>query len=337
MKNFKALDHTLHMASQTVPKMRYDSSMDFEKWQAEAREKLLDILGLPFEKCEDLFEISGKTQEDGYKVITFTFQSEKDYFIEGDFLIPDGVTGPLPLAITLMGHATGKHISLGKPKFEHDAATIAGGRDFAVRAIKEGCCAAVIESRYMGTTAQADDGAPLCSRKNAALPALLLGRTAIGERVWDVMRLIDVLFDNFSEYIDKENVICLGNSGGGTMTYYAACLDERIRIAVPSCAVCSFDESIMPIHHCCCNYVPGIRKYFDMGDMGGLIAPRKLCVVCGVLDRDFPLHGVEKSFDTIKSTYEAIGKGDSCYLVRGQKGHQFYPDEAWPVIHSFIK
>ena len=38
-----------------------------------------------------------------------------------------------------------------------------------------------------------EDGGPLCARKNAALPSLLLGRTAIGERVWDVQRLIDVL------------------------------------------------------------------------------------------------------------------------------------------------
>ena len=61
----------------------------------------------------------------------------------------------------------------------------------------------------------------------------------------------------------------MGNSGGGTATYYAACLDERISLAMPSCAVCSWDQSIAVKRHCACNYVPYIANYFDMGDMGG--------------------------------------------------------------------
>ena len=214
---------------------------------------------------------------------------------------------------------------------------IAGGRNFAERAIQEGYCAAVLEQRYMGVCGQNETGAPMCARKNAALPSLLIGRTAIGERTWDVQRLIDVLERHFGEYYDPERVVCMGNSGGGTTTFYAACMDDRIKLAMPSCSVCEFEDSIVPWHHCCCNYVPGIRKYFEMGDMACMIADRKLVIVCGVLDPDFPVVGVEKSYVRAKAVFEKLGRDDLCHLVKGSAGHQFYPDDAWPIANSLIK
>jgi hypothetical protein len=73
-----------------------------------------------------------------------------------------------------------------------------------------------------------------------------------------------------------------------------------------------------------------------MGDLGCLIAPRPLVVVCGIKDKIFPLHGVEKSFEIIKSAYQKSGKEELCHLVKGDGGHQFYPDDAWPVAKKMI-
>ena len=71
---------------------------------------------------------------------------------------------------------------------------------------------------------------------------LLLGRTMIGERVWDVSRANDAL-GAFPE-VDVDRVACMGNSGGGATTFYAACLEPRIRVAMPSCSVCTYRDSI---------------------------------------------------------------------------------------------
>jgi dienelactone hydrolase len=150
------------------------------------------------------------------------------------------------------------------------------------------------------------------------------------------MRLIDVIEKHLTEYIDKDKIVLMGNSGGGTATFYTACLEDRLHIAIPSCAVCTYDDSIMAMMHCPCNFIPNIRKYFNMGDLGCLIAPKKLVVVCGKEDQVFPYHGVEKSFDTIKKAYASIGKEDICHLVVGEGGHQFYPEQAWPIIHSML-
>jgi hypothetical protein len=53
-----------------------------------------------------------------------------------------------------------------------------------------------------------------------------------------------------------EKIVITGNSGGGTASFYSACLDERIKISAPSCSFCTYDSSILDIHHCPCNQIP---------------------------------------------------------------------------------
>ena len=38
----------------------------------------------------------------------------------------------------------------------------------------------------------------------------------------------------------------------------------------------------------------------------------------------------------MREAYESIGKESLCHLVKGNKGHQFYPEEVWPIIRSII-
>lgn len=339
MKFYNAHNYVNQVVTKKTPTMRYNGEDSYLEWQKKARQKLGELLGMStFQRCENLFEIVAIKECDGYTRIDFEFQSEERYFVPCNLLIPAGAVKALPGVICLQGHSTGKHISIGEPIFKGDIESIVGGRDFAIRAVKEGCCAIAMDQRYMGKTGQIEDGSPACLgwSRNESMATLLLGRTAIGERVWDVIRLIDVIYENLIEYIDIEKITCMGNSGGGTASFYASCIDERIRFSVPSCAVCTYEASIMAMNHCPCNFIPGIRNYFNMGDLGGLIAPRPLIVVCGVKDEIFPLAGVEETFSVIQDGYRQLGKEESCYLVKGSGGHQFYPDGVWPILHRIL-
>lgn len=336
MKHYQSHKFIVDKIKAIEPKFAFHPEDDYGTWRERAQEKLNELLGIPFAPCTDEFAMLAETDADTYTQMSFEFQSEEGYFVPGEFLLPKSTTGKVPVVICLQGHSSGKHISLGVAKFEGDA-NLLEGRDFAIQAVKEGYAAVVIDQRYMGIAGQGTSGTPGCIVAGQALPSLLIGRTAIGERVWDVMRLIDVLKAYFSEYIDEHKIVCMGNSGGGTATFYAACLDERISLAVPSCAVCTYEASIVEMHHCACNYVPGIRTYFNMGDLGCLIAPRKLVVVCGIHDEIFPLQGVEESFAIIESGFKTLGKEENCSLVKGNGGHQFYPEDAWPVIKEMLK
>lgn len=336
MKQYQALEYIKSYMDKMQPLLAYKSGCDQNAWEAEAKAKLTELLGLPMEECEDAFAILQEQEKENHRELSFEFQSEEGYFVPCELLIPKEAKEALPVVICLQGHSSGKHISMGIPKYESDNSLLEG-RDFAIQAVKEGFCAVVLDQRYMGESGHGANGTPGCICANQAMPTLLMGRTAIGERVWDVMRLIDVMEKHLTDYIDKDRIMCLGNSGGGTTTFYAACLEERICLAVPSCAVCTYEDSIVALHHCCCNYVPGIRKYFNMGDLGCLIAPRKLIVTCGIRDEIFPLKGVEESFAIMQSAYKDMGCEANCHLVKGNGGHQFYPKDVWPIVHDLLE
>ena len=317
----------------TKPSLSYDGKQKFTEWQKTARKKLEELLGLPLDTCDGELEIEYKKECGDYTEYRFSVQTEPNYYVPCHLLIPRGVSGKIPLTVCLSGPGAGMHIALGVAKTEKDEKSLADWphRAMAPRSIKEGRAALVIEARNFGEASLEGYGT---SCTEAAKIAILAGRTVIGERVWDAMRVLDSVLENFDQ-IDGENIVCTGNSGGGTATYYLACMDERITVAAPSCSVCNYESLIAAMPHCMCNHIPSIRKYFEMGDLAGLIAPRKLIIAAGKEDKIFPREGTQKTFETVKSLYTAAGVPDNCLLVFGEGGHYNYADLIWERIHGF--
>ena len=317
------------------PAMRYNGGEPFTDWQKRARARLAELMG--YDKfvpaTDDLFEIEECIEHDTFTEYRFHYQSEEGYFPIANLRVPRGKEGKIPMVICLQGHATGHHISLGKPIYEDDDITISGGdRDFAVQIIREGYCALAIEQRGFGECGGTPKG-PACIVPSMA--ALLYGRTIIGGRVLDISRAIDVVLKNFP-VVDPDAIACMGNSGGGTATIYASAMDERIKVSMPSCALCTYKDSIGAMHHCTCNYIPGIALDFDMGDLCGLIAPRKLVAVSGAQDKIFPHDGVAECIDVAGEYYRMAGVPDGYVWVEGPEGHRFYADLSWPKFHKFF-
>lgn len=334
--NFSPLIKNFDLITSITPECRYDGESDFISWQKSAKAKLAELLGMDkYERCDPEFNIEYTEECDGYTEYRFTIQSEPGYYFPSVMRVPHGKSGKQPLMICLQGHSNGFHISLGKPIYPGDEDDINGGdRDFCVRAVKEGYIALAVEQRGFGECKGVEGDGTNCYQNN--FRAIMMGRTMIGERVWDISRCIDAVLEHF-DFVDPDRICLMGNSGGGTATYYAACLEERIALAMPSCAVCSWDNSIAVKRHCLCNLVPNIANYFDMGDMGGMVAPRKLIVVHGVTDVGFYKPGVDKSYAIIEKAYEKAGVPENCYLVTGPAGHRFYADLSWPVVHKMMK
>lgn len=332
MKTIKTFDYELENLRNTKPILNFDGSIPLSEWKIKAREKLLELLGLPLEKCDPDLEIEYKKEFDDFTEFRFTVQTEPGYYVPCHLLIPKGVSTPAPLTIDLMGHGGGMHVALGRAKTQADEETLKEWphRAMAPRAVSEKRCALVIEARSFGEASVKGYGT---SCTEAAKIAIIMGRTTIGERVWDVMRVLDAIQESFPE-VDMRGIICTGNSGGGTATYYLAAVDERIEYAAPCCSVCTFEDSIAPIEHCLCNHIPSIRKYFEMGDLAALIAPRKLVVAAGEKDTIFPIEGVKKAYKQIEFIYKSANCPQNCALVVGEKGHLNYADQIWQKLYE---
>lgn len=314
-----------------TPLLKFDENADYAAWKEKIQEKYTQLLGLDEiakNACEIRVEIEEVVKKDGYTRYRYVFETEKDNFLPCYLLVPDTGKAKYPVLLCLQGHTAGFHISIGEHKYDGDERALESST-FALDGVKNGYAALCIEQRGMGERQtpfvhrgrQEGEGCPC---HYTALTALLTGRTLIGERVWDISRAIDSL--SFFENLDLDDITCVGHSGGGTATYYAACYDKRIKTAVPSCGVCSYRRSIGETWHCSCNYIPQSAKYFDMGELAALIAPRKLLLVTGEKDPIFPIDGTRKIYATVEKIYEKEGAKDNCELLITPREHYFCKD-----------
>ncbi len=329
----------LRLARRPLP-YAYKADADFTTQQAAIREKFCELLGMPEEagKAEVVVEYTDEN-DPRFDEIRFHFESEPGLDVPCHLILPKERQGALPLVICLQGHSTGMHISLGRKKFDKDKPD-EGDRDFAIQAIARGYAAVVMEQRGLGEQTIPTWGGAMCHL--SAMPAFHLGRTLIGERTFDISRLIDALekFDSkdipFEVNLDMERIGLMGNSGGGTATYHASCLEPRIKVIMPSCAFNTYADSILSIQHCTCNFIPGIAKYMDMADLALMLAPRPLIIVNGNADEIFPIGPAKEAFKTVQAIYAAAGAPDNCHHVIGEGGHRFYAADSWPLFDKYI-
>ncbi len=236
-----------------------------------------------------------------------------------------------PFMICLQGHLTGMHNSVGlDAETERAIIEVEGDRDFARQCLRRGVAALCLEQRSLGERAETKQARRFFHNgcHDAAMRSLMLGRTLLGERVFDVARGLDFL----ATRDDVGTIGIMGNSGGGTVALYAAALLPRIDLVVPSCALCTYRASILSIYHCSDNYVPGLALEAELADIAGLVAPRPLVAVAGRTDAIFPLKGTRACFREVRKVYEALGAERACRLLVGPEGHRFYADLAWPAI-----
>ena len=320
---------------------RGESPEAFDAWRRDARPALRELLGLTrmereradFEPCVTLGESESL---DGYTRRKGSIAVEPFFRVPFWFLRPDG-EGPFPLAVFPHGHHPKDGLDFaagvaGSPEMRQEIED--EDRDVAVQAVRRGFAAIAPSTRGFPPARVPDvggrHGGSDC--RSQLLHALLAGRTVIGERVWDLMRLVDWAFAR--EDVDGTTVLMMGNSGGGVATLYAAACDPRITVAVASCSYCSLAARSGRIHHCDCNAVPGILRFGEFWDVAGLICPRRLLVVHGRNDPLFPAEEVRRAVDNVRRIFEAAGAPEAFADVTGPDGHRFYSDLMWPFVCS---
>ena len=268
---------------------------------------------------------TGRLARQGYAVEKVVFQSRVDVYVTANLYLPDQGQGRLPAVLCPCGHsANGKAWS----QYQY----------LCIELARNGYVVLMYDPLGQGERLESWD---VTANRFRAKPetgehclvgnqCTLTGANLAVHLIWDGMRAIDYL-ESRSE-VDIDRICCTGNSGGGTLTAYLCCLEERIKAAVPNCYVTSFDAQFgscagpgasgaMDAEQS----IPGMLKQgLDHVELLLPFAPRPL-QISATLHDIFPVQGVRNTFGELKRIYRILGVEDRVSLALDDASHSYTP------------
>jgi dienelactone hydrolase len=305
--NSRIFEHFQRLADGLSPKLAWNarSRAAHAAWRRRFQNVLADLLGHMPERVPLRIRWGETKRTKAWTRHKVYVQSEKHYWVPVYYFVPRKIRRPCPAIVCLHGHSgIMPYIREGAAEQLEMARTHA--TDYAPFLAEHGYVTAAIVQRGWNETR---DGDPASERGQGchrmAMDSFLTGRTAVGLRVWDAMRVLDFL--RTRKEVDAERIGAAGLSGGGTTSLFFAASDERVRLAMIAGYFCTFRDSIYTIYHCICNCVPKMMEWGEMSDVAALFAPRPCLIISGRSDSIFPIAATRRAFRTLGKTYALLG------------------------------
>ena len=313
------------------------------RWQRVTRKALSRQIGLDrIPKTTPKARKIGETDKKDYVREKIILRTGPKTLMPVYLLLPKGIPRPLPVVLAFHGHGYGVKDIVGLWEDGRER-NIPDGyhKDFAVALCRAGFAVAAPEISCFGERQSSFShlntqiGQPIPTTcEHSAMLAFHLGISVVGLRVHDGMRLVDYL--QARKDLDGSRVGAMGISGGGMHAFFSTCLDERIRACVISGYYSTFEDSLLAMSHCPCNFVPGLSEFGEMYDLAGLIAPRPMLVEAGDYDPIFPLRAVRASVSKARSVFEVFGARGRVLTDYFEGRHQISGSKAYGFLQKAL-
>ena len=111
------------------------------------------------------------------------------------------------------------------------------------------------------------------------LRAIIVGKTLIGMRTDDVIRVLNWLSSRAD--IDRTSITLYGKGGLGMVALHAAAVDTRITRVIAENSLVSYRAALdAPLHRNLSEImIPGVLNHYDVGDLLEAIAPREVTLL----------------------------------------------------------
>jgi len=287
---------------------------EWRLWRRQFEARLRELMAPWPQPCPLNPLILDAVQCDGYLQQKVLFSSEQDMAVPAYILIPDAYDGatPLPAVVCQHGHGYGKDdvVGITHGTFTQWRANAGIRYDYAPGLARSGHVVIAMDARGFGERAlgylegQGEAGCDMVQIK-----AQLLGLNLLTLNVFDLSRCIDYLTTR--PEVDPARIACLGLSYGGTLTLFAAALDERIKVAVVSGYLSSLHEQTFVRGDTCgSQIVPNLLHWGELSDVASLIAPRPLLIESGSEDEMFGIDAARAAFATVQRLYTVLDCAD---------------------------
>lgn len=298
---------------------------DFNGLAQTKRIRFADCLGLGRIRALGTAEtpvLQHEERRNGFRLETYDFTFLPELTAPVHRLVPDVGNGQTILY--LIGHGPGaKGVIMPYP--------LSGDVPLPLRFAELGYTVLVPELIGFGQTISEENQTATDRGCTAnALHLLMHGMTLAGLRVAECERLLDWALP----IGPKGRLISYGMSGGGMLNTALFALEPRIDAAVIASYPNTFGTSILAMHHCLCNYFPGILEIGDMAQLIALGAPKPILISSGTEDPIFPLEGTERCWKDLSAVYEKLGAADACELELFPGKHEISRDRVFRFLEK---
>lgn len=280
----------------------YPSLQQWEARKAELRRCMLEQIKLyPLPKKTPFNPIFTPVRKyDGYTVENVAIETIPGVYLCGSLYKPSKRGGPFPAILCPYGHFSNPDSNLYgryRPDMQYRCATLArmGAVVFSYDMFAWG------ESRLQFNNE--------------------LHRTGLAQTMQTLNSIRAIDFLTSLPFVDSKRIGITGASGGGTQTFLATALDDRITVSVPVVMVSSWFfggcpcESGMPVHSC--------GQYgTNNTEIAAMASPRPLLVISDGSDWTRLVPEIE--FLYLKKVYSLSGNGDNVENVHlADEGHDY--------------
>lgn len=292
-----------------------------EKWQVYAallRQRIQQGAGLaPWPRRTPLnARFSVRRVHDGYSVENVAFEPVPGVFMGGNLYRPLGAGGARPVVLTTHGHT-------GEVKDDPDWARHGRFHESVQRraATLARMGAVVLSLDLFGYGDSFTQFGAAAHRRSFSLTL----------QMWTARRALDLLLG--LDGVDPKRVAVTGESGGGTLAFLLAALDERVTLSAPVAMVSSYFfggcpcESGLPIHRSADHFASNAM-------IAALAAPRPQLLVSD--GGDWTLNTPRVEFPFLQTIYARLGAEENVANVHlPEEGHDFGPSKR-AAVYRFV-
>ncbi len=282
----------------------------------ELRARFIDAIGGLPARTPLRPRVTGTLVRDGFRVEKVIFESQPRFYVTGALFLPDAkaFAPPYPGVLVPCGHF---QPSKAHDEYQAMGALLAGNGMAALvfDPIDQGERLQLLDAsgraRFWGTSAHTLDD----------IQAIPLGQSIARYFVWDSMRALDYLQSR--PEVDPARLGCTGNSGGATQTCQLFALDERVKVAAPSCYVHHFLAQIRDSMGDGEQNVFGELAFgFDHPDFVLLRAPAPVKLLAATHDF-FDINATWETFRILKRAYTRLGFSERIDILENDAGHNY--------------
>ncbi|TFF96207.1 MAG: hypothetical protein EU544_01145 [Promethearchaeota archaeon] len=330
-KNYSLTPFLKNLLEKHQPEYTYlekQSDLSFSPWKQIIRDMVKEKLRLidPLPPAEQDLIIYAEAKKNRVNFIKLSLTALKGLRIPAILCIPEKLSKEAPVMVCLHGHyPDSKETITGLKRSKTESY-------FAYELAKKGIITLSLDWIGMGERERFKHKLPMSRSYEGHRSNWIrfIGLDMIGLRITEVIAFINYLSKR--EEIDSSRIGIIGHSGGGTLALFTSIVEKRIKLCATSGYFGTWQDSILGMYHCGCNYIGDLGKFAELYDIYAALAPLPLAVCIGEKDNIFPLSGTKRAIPILQKAYQDAEASNHLMIDVHPKAHKFEGRKMYPFI-----